>query len=252
VRLRLPQRPGLPHWPLYLIGAPAAVAIWSGWVGLGGMCGFGPVRILPGIASGLVVNTAITLPVGVEAYGAYALGAWLEPGTPERARRFARWSALGALALGMAGQIIFHILTALHVSHAPGAVVSLVSCMPVVTLGFGVALAHLMRSGHAAEPEPAAALPEPAPAAALPEPEPEPEPEPPSALPELAPEPEPAAALPASKADAVRSALRALGPGTAPAAVVQWLAERGVQTSPQYVRDVRTRDRAPANGSART
>jgi hypothetical protein len=29
-------------------------------------------------------------PIGVEAYGAYALGAWLTPGTSERARRFAR------------------------------------------------------------------------------------------------------------------------------------------------------------------
>jgi hypothetical protein len=27
------------RWPLVQIGAPAAVAIWSGWVGLGEMCG---------------------------------------------------------------------------------------------------------------------------------------------------------------------------------------------------------------------
>jgi len=38
------------RWPLFLIAAPAAVAIWSGWVGLGGMCGFGLVQPLPGIA----------------------------------------------------------------------------------------------------------------------------------------------------------------------------------------------------------
>jgi hypothetical protein len=29
------------RWPLFLIAAPAAVAVWSGWVGLGQMCGFG-------------------------------------------------------------------------------------------------------------------------------------------------------------------------------------------------------------------
>ena len=29
------------RWPLFLIAAPAAVAIWSGWVGLGELCGFG-------------------------------------------------------------------------------------------------------------------------------------------------------------------------------------------------------------------
>ena len=39
----------LPRWPLFLIAAPAAVAVWSGWVGLGEMCGFGPVDLLPGI-----------------------------------------------------------------------------------------------------------------------------------------------------------------------------------------------------------
>jgi hypothetical protein len=85
----------LPRWLLFLIAAPAAVAVWSGWVGLGGLCGFGVVHPLPGIVSGLRLDTAITLPVGVEAYGAYALGAWLTPGTPERARSFARRSAVG-------------------------------------------------------------------------------------------------------------------------------------------------------------
>src|SRR6266446_4888790 len=102
----------MPRWPLYLIAAPAAVAVWSGWVGLGGLCGFGVIHPLPGIWDGLRLNTAITLPIGVEAYGAYALGAWLTPGTPERARSFARRSAAGALALGMLGQVVYHLLAA--------------------------------------------------------------------------------------------------------------------------------------------
>jgi hypothetical protein len=136
------------RWPLLLIAAPAAVAIWSGWVGLGELCGFGPVRLLPGI-SGLTVNTAITLPVGVEAYAAYALGAWMSPGSPPGARRFARWSALGALAYGMAGQIIYHLLAAAHAAAAPWPVVVVVSCMPVAVLGLAAALTHLLRS----EPE---------------------------------------------------------------------------------------------------
>jgi hypothetical protein len=133
------------RWPLALIAAPAAVAVWSGWVGLGTLCGFGIVHPLPGIASGFELNTAITLPVGVEAYGAYALGAWLTPGTPPAARRFARRSALGALALGMAGQVIYHLLTAWHATRAPWPVVMLVSCLPVLTLGLGGALTHLLR-----------------------------------------------------------------------------------------------------------
>jgi len=76
----------MPRWPLFLIASPAAVAIWSGWVGLGGLCGFGPIHPLPGIADGFTINTAITLPVGVEAYGAYALRAWLTAGVRERAQ----------------------------------------------------------------------------------------------------------------------------------------------------------------------
>jgi hypothetical protein len=136
----------LPRWPLFLIAAPAAVAVWSGWVGLGGLCGFGPVNLLPGIGGGFHLNTAITLPVGVEAYGAYALGAWLTPGTPERARSFARRSAVGALALGMLGQVVYHLLAAAGAQRAPWPVVVLVSCLPVVTLGFGAALTHLLRA----------------------------------------------------------------------------------------------------------
>src|SRR6266516_176253 len=80
----------LPRWPLLLIALPAAVAVWSGWVGLGGLCGFGVIHPLPGIWGGARLNTAITLPVGVEAYATYALAAWLTPGTPATAREFAR------------------------------------------------------------------------------------------------------------------------------------------------------------------
>lgn len=134
------------QWPLIFIASPAAVAVWSGWVALGGECGFGLVQPFPGILS-WHLDTAITLPVGVEAYGAYALGIWLAAArAPERARRFARWSAIGALALGMLGQVIYHLLAAAHRTRAPWPVVVVVSCLPVVTLGFGAALTHLMRA----------------------------------------------------------------------------------------------------------
>ncbi|HEY2552439.1 MAG TPA: hypothetical protein VGI64_17870 [Streptosporangiaceae bacterium] len=133
------------RWPLFLIASPAAVAVWSGWVGLGGLCGFGPVRLLPGI-SGFTINTAITLPIGVEAYGAYALGAWLSAPADSPARTFARRSAIGALLLGMLGQVAYHVLAASHAHRAPWPVVVLVSCLPVVTLGFGAALTHLLRA----------------------------------------------------------------------------------------------------------
>jgi hypothetical protein len=144
----VPAVRALPRWPLFLIASPAAVAVWSGWVGLGLMCGFGPIHPLPGIADSFTINTAITLPVGVEAYGAYAMGAWLHPRTPPNVRKFARNSALGALALGMVGQVIYHLLAAAHATAAPWPVVMLVSCLPVLTLGFGGALTHLLRAGH--------------------------------------------------------------------------------------------------------
>jgi hypothetical protein len=158
------------RWPLVLIAAPAAVAVWSGWVGLGALCGFGLVEPLPGIVR-WHLDTAITLPVGVEAYGAYALGAWLTPGTPEQARVFARRSAVGALVLGALGQVVYHLLAAAHASRAPWPVVVLVACLPVVTLGFGAALTHLLRAPDADESEPAADVEETAPAGAVSGPE---------------------------------------------------------------------------------
>jgi hypothetical protein len=148
----------MPWWPLLPIAAPAAVAIWSGWVGLGTLCGFGIVHPLPGIVSGFQLNTAITLPIGVEAYGAYALGAWLMPGTGERARAFAMRSALGALALGCTGQVTYHLLAAAHARRAPWPIVIVVSCLPIVSLAFGTALVHLLRAD---ENEPEAETQEP-------------------------------------------------------------------------------------------
>lgn len=159
------------RWPLVLIAAPAAVAIWSGWVGLGQLCGFGLVQPFPGIVS-WHLDTAITLPVGVEAYGAYALGVWLRPKSiPDRARSFAKRSAIGSLALGMSGQVIFHLLAAGHAQRAPWIVTVLVACMPVAVLGFGAGLTHLLRADEpgpepVAEPEPETAVEQPKPVVA--------------------------------------------------------------------------------------
>lgn len=131
-------------WPVLLLALPAFVAIWSGWVGLGGLTGFGVVHPLPGIADGFAINSAITLPIGVETYAAYALRAWLTPAAPVQARRFAKYSAIGALLLGAAGQVAYHIMAAAHVTHAPVAVTTVVACLPVAVLGMGAALAHLL------------------------------------------------------------------------------------------------------------
>ena len=137
-------------WPLMVIAAPAAVAVWSGWVGLGAMCGFGVVDLLPGIAS-LRIDTAITLPVGIESYGAYALSSWISGKGSPRTRTFAFRSAVGALALGCLGQVAFHLLAAAGWTVAPWPVVMAVACLPVVTLSFAAALVHLKRADALAE-----------------------------------------------------------------------------------------------------
>jgi hypothetical protein len=130
---------------LVVLALPAAVAIWSGWVGLGQLAGFGMVHPLPGIADGFELDTAITLPIGVEAYSAYALGTWLSAGPiPVAARRFAAWSSLAALGLGLLGQVVYHLLTALGYRTAPVVVVVFVACLPVLVLGAGAALHHLL------------------------------------------------------------------------------------------------------------
>jgi hypothetical protein len=132
-------------WPVVLLALPAFISIWSGWVGLGGLTGFGVVHPLPGIWDGLSLNTAITLPVGMETYAAYALRVWLSPALPKPARRFAMWSAIGALLLGAAGQVAYHLMTAAQLTGAPAWITTTVACLPVAVLGVGAALAHLIR-----------------------------------------------------------------------------------------------------------
>ena len=99
-------------WPLLVLAAPAAAEVWSGWVGIAQKTGFGLVSPLPGILPSLHLDTSITLPVGVEAYAAYALRAWLadQHAISGRTRRFAKWSAICSFALGMAGQVAYHLL----------------------------------------------------------------------------------------------------------------------------------------------
>jgi hypothetical protein len=151
-------------WQILVLALPAAVATWSGWVGIGQMTGFGIVRPLPGIWDALHLNTAITLPIGVESYAAYALRAWLSPATvtASRTRRFARGSAIASLLLGMAGQVAYHLLGQAHINRAPWPVTTAVSCLPVLVLGMGAALAHLLHADATTPPSPAS--PETAPA----------------------------------------------------------------------------------------
>lgn len=135
-------------WPVLLLALPAMVAIWSGWVALGKLAGFGEVAPLPGIVDDFTINTAITLPIGVETYSAYALHVWLSGHMPARARKFAKWSAIAALLVGALGQIAYHLLEAGGHTVAPWPITMAVACLPVAVLGMGAALAHLVRDSH--------------------------------------------------------------------------------------------------------
>jgi hypothetical protein len=143
-------------WPLLVLAAPAAAEVWSGWVGIAQKTGFGLVSPLPGIWPSLHLDTTITLPIGVEAYAAYALRAWLASGhtVNGRTRRFAKWSAICSFALGMAGQISYHLLAQAGAARAPWVITTIVSCLPVLVLGMGTALAHMLRADAAAADAP--------------------------------------------------------------------------------------------------
>jgi hypothetical protein len=145
-----PQTGGPDRQPYGLIAATLAIslsaftAVWGGWVGLGRMVGFGPVNLLPGIGDGLVVDLAITLPIGIEAYAAAAL--WVAVGglVHGRGRWFAGVSAGAALGLGAFGQAVYHLLEAQGHHTAPDWVVVFVSILPVVVLGAAGVLLHLV------------------------------------------------------------------------------------------------------------
>ena len=135
-------------WPLLVLAAPAAAEVWTGWVGIAQKTGFGLVSPLPGILPSLHLDTSITLPIGVEAYAAYALRAWLsrEQAVSAQTRRFAKRSAIFSFALGMAGQVAYHLLAQAGAARAPWPVTTLVSCLPVLVLAMGTALAHMLRA----------------------------------------------------------------------------------------------------------
>jgi hypothetical protein len=54
----------------------------------------------------------------------------------------------------MAGQVAFHLMDQDHVTRAPWGITTLVSCLPVLVLGMGTALAHMLREDAAAADQP--------------------------------------------------------------------------------------------------
>jgi len=90
------------------------------------------------------VNTAVTLPIGLETYAAYALHAALNTTRPGRLRNFAIVSGVVALVLGGGGQLAYHVMESFGITTAPWQITAIVATVPVAVLGAGAALAALM------------------------------------------------------------------------------------------------------------
>lgn len=137
-------------WPILIVAASAFVAVWSGWVGLGKMTGFGTMDLLPGFTREgggalLSINTAIALPLGIEAYAGYALRSFLNGRGSRRTRIFAAISGFTALILGAFGQVAYHLLANSGQTKAPNEVTIFVSCLPVFCIG-AVSILHYLLS----------------------------------------------------------------------------------------------------------
>jgi cytochrome bd-type quinol oxidase subunit 2 len=117
------------------------------------MAGFGVIHPLPGIWDALKLNTAVVLPLSVEAYAAYALRVWLSTNSQRSARtlRFAKFSALASLVIGAVAQIAYHLMEAAGYTKAPWPIVMLVAVIPVIVLGLASALAKLVTSDEETE-----------------------------------------------------------------------------------------------------
>jgi hypothetical protein len=63
-----------------------------------------------------------------------------------RTRRFAKWSAIFSFGLGMAGQVAYHLMAQAGTARAPWTITTVVSCLPVLVLAMGAALAHMLRA----------------------------------------------------------------------------------------------------------
>lgn len=133
----VPERHKTHLWVLILIAVPAAIEVFACWVGLGSLTGFPPV---------LGHGTGWTLAIGMEAYGGYAMWAWLSGAPGERSRKFAMGSAIAAFTLSLGGQVAYHLMLAYKLHSAPVTVVVFVACLLVVVLGFAAALIHLMHA----------------------------------------------------------------------------------------------------------
>jgi Protein of unknown function (DUF2637) len=96
------------------------------------------------------------LPLTIDAYAMTATRVWLADSTGSaRARRFARWNAVGAVVLSVVGNATWHLIAA-GLLHVTWVIVVVVGAVPAAVLGL---LSHLaVLRTHDAVPEPVPAV----------------------------------------------------------------------------------------------
>ncbi|MFI5911579.1 DUF2637 domain-containing protein [Dactylosporangium sp. NPDC051541] len=131
---------------MLIAATSAAVASFTGLRGLALLSGW-PERL------------AILLPVTIDAYAMTSARVWLAGLSPQRAIRFARANATGAITTSILGNAIYHAAAAglLTVSWP---VVVVVGAVPAAVLGLTAHL-HAVRTGDEPTPQPPASVPTP-------------------------------------------------------------------------------------------
>lgn len=129
------------------------------WVSLGmsvsavsaAVSSFSGLRSLAEMA-GWAAPMASLLPLTVDAYAMTATRVWLSGSTASvRARRFAKWNAIGAILLSLAGNAAYHLIAA-HLLAVSWMIVLAVGAVPPVVLGLVSHLAVLRTQADAPEP----------------------------------------------------------------------------------------------------
>lgn len=128
-----PRRDGWVSAGIAVSAVSAAVSSFSGLRSLAIMTGW-PVGLAP------------LLPLTVDAYAMTATRVWLTSASSERVRGFARWNAVAAIGLSVAGNATCHAIAA-HLMSASWSIVLAVGSVPALVLGLVTHLAVLRGQG---------------------------------------------------------------------------------------------------------
>jgi len=142
------QTPRRDWWVLTGMTVSAAAAAVSSFSGLRSLAQ----------AAGWGEWLSTLLPLTVDSYAMTATRVWLAGSTASaRARRFARWNAVGAVLLSVLGNAVWHLVAA-GLLQVTWVIVVVVGAVPAAVLGLLSHLAVLRTNGAVPVPDPAPAV----------------------------------------------------------------------------------------------